>query len=231
MLSRAVAAVSAGLSAIANWRFFKPAVFLACLAPGAMLGYEAWQTFGGSDPGALGADPASALLHQTGKTALTILLVTLTVTPLRRIFSVNRLQLVRRMLGVWAFTYALIHLSLYLTLDQLCFSLATCEFAAIWADLVKRPFIFVGQLAFVILLLLAITSTNGWTRRLRKNWARLHRLAYVAAVAGVVHFIWIQKAGIREPLPYLIWLAVVLGVRVYYVLQRRRLRSGSPVTA
>jgi methionine sulfoxide reductase heme-binding subunit len=231
MFRRAVAALSALLSAIANWRFFKPAVFLACLAPGALLGLRAWQFFVGGDEAALGVDPAKTLQHETGETALTILLITLTVTPIRRIFSVNRVQLVRRMLGVWAFTYALIHLSLYLVLDQLCYSLATCEFRTIWEDLLKRPFIFIGQLSFLILLLLAMTSTNGWVRRLRKNWARLHRLAYVAAVAGLVHFIWVQKASLREPMPYLIWLVAVLGVRVYFGIAKRRQILKTPVTA
>ncbi len=84
------------------------------------------------------------------------------------------------MLGVWAFTYALIHLSLYLTLDQLCYSLATCDWNGIWQDILKRKYIFMGQLAFVCMLLLAITSTAGWVRRLKKNWVRLHRLVYVA---------------------------------------------------
>jgi len=230
MVSRAAAAISAGLAAMANWRFFKPAVFLACLAPGALLARDAWQFFVGGDVMALGVDPAKTLLHETGETALTILLITLTVTPIRRIFSVNRVQLVRRLLGVWSFTYALLHLSLYLVLDQLCYSLATCEFEAIWQDLLKRRFIFVGQFAFVLLLLLAITSTGGWVRRLRKNWARVHRLAYVAAAAGIVHFIWIQKSGISQPLPYLIWFAVVLGVRVYYAVAKRRRILKSPVT-
>ena len=88
------------------------------------------------------------------------------------------------MLGVWAFVYALLHLTTYLVFDQLCYSLATCDFQAIWDDILKRRFIFVGQFAFAILLILALTSTTGWMRRLKKNWTRLHRLVYVAAIAG-----------------------------------------------
>ncbi|HYN07618.1 MAG TPA: protein-methionine-sulfoxide reductase heme-binding subunit MsrQ [Vicinamibacterales bacterium] len=232
MIDRLRQPLAAAVAALANWRFFKPAVFLACLAPGVWLGYHAWRFFIGGDFMALGVDPSITLLHETGKTALILLLVTLSITPVRRLLGVNRLQAVRRMLGVWSFTYAAIHVSLYLTLDQLCYSLATCEFAAIWEDVLKRRFIFVGALAFVILLLLALTSTTGWMRRLKRNWQRLHRLVYVAAIAAVIHFIWIQKSDIREPLNWAIWLAVVLGIRIVFAIQkRRRARERLPVTA
>lgn len=209
------------LESIAGWRVFKPAVFVACLVPLLDLGAGFWLAFTGRDPMALGTDPTKTLLHETGETALAILLITLSVTPVRRLLGVNRLQRVRRMLGVWSFAYAAIHLSIYLVFDQLCYSASTCQFDAIWQDILKRRFIFVGQLAFVCLLLLAITSTSGWVRRLRKNWARLHRLAYVAAAAGIVHFIWIQKSDISEPLKWAYWLAVLLGLRVYFAFARR----------
>jgi sulfoxide reductase heme-binding subunit YedZ len=232
MLARLRQQVAAFVAALVNWRFFKPAVFVACLVPGLWLGYDAWRFFFGGDVMALGVDPSITLLHETGETALAILLITLSVTPVRRLLSVNRLQTVRRMLGVWAFTYAAIHVSLYLTLDQLCYSLATCEFNAIWEDVLKRRFIFVGSLAFVILLLLALTSTTGWMRRLKKNWQRLHRLVYVAAIAAIIHFIWIQKSDIRKPLNWAIWLAVLLGIRIVFAVQkRRRMRARVPVTA
>jgi methionine sulfoxide reductase heme-binding subunit len=232
MIARLRQHLAAVVAALAHWRYFKPAVFLACLAPGVWLGYYAWRFFVLGDFMALGVDPSITLLHETGKTALAILLITLSITPLRRLLSVNRLQAVRRMLGVWAFTYAAIHVSLYLMLDQLCYSLATCEFNAIWEDVLKRRFIFVGALAFVILLSLAMTSTTGWMRRLGKNWQRLHRLVYVAAVAAIVHFIWIQKSDIREPLKWGLWLAVLLGLRIVFAVQkRRRSRARVPVTA
>jgi sulfoxide reductase heme-binding subunit YedZ len=223
--------LTAGLSAIVSWRLFKPAVFIGCAIPLVWLAYDFWLVLSERDPMALGADPTAALLHETGRTGLTILLLTLTVTPFRRIFGINRIQAVRRMLGVWSFTYILTHLSIYLVFDQLCYSAATCDFSAIWQDILKRRFILAGQTGFAILLLLAITSTTGWMRRLKKNWARLHRLVYVAAIAGAVHFIWIQKSGIARPLPWLIWLAVVLGVRLVLSLAKRYATRRSPVTA
>ncbi|MEZ5318688.1 MAG: protein-methionine-sulfoxide reductase heme-binding subunit MsrQ [Vicinamibacterales bacterium] len=212
------------LAAIANWRFFKPVVFVACLAPGVLLLWDVYE-------GDLGVDPVKTLLHETGETALAILLLSLTVTPIRRLFRVTKVQLVRRMLGLWAFFYALVHLSMYLVFDQLCYSLATCDFETIWKDILLRRFIFVGQLAFVILLALALTSTKGWQRRLGRNWTRLHRLVYVAAGAGVVHFIWIQKADISEPLKWACWLLVLLAIRAGYAIRGRLARSRAAVTA
>jgi sulfoxide reductase heme-binding subunit YedZ len=223
--------LTASLAAIVNWRLFKPIVFVLCAIPLVSLAYDLMLVLTERDPMALGADPTAALLHETGRTGLTILLLTLTVTPFRRIFGINRIQAVRRMLGVWSFTYILTHLSIYLVFDQLCYSAATCDLSAIWQDILKRRFILAGQTGFAILLLLAITSTTGWMRRLKKNWARLHRLAYVAAAAGAVHFIWIQKSGIARPLPWLIWLAVVLGVRLFLSLAKRYATRRSPVTA
>ena len=210
------------LAAIVNWRYFKPAVFLGCAVPLVILAYSFWMVVSGTNPDYLGADPAKELLHLSGENALAILLLTLSVTPFRRIFSINGIQRVRRMMGVWAFAYAVIHLSLYLALDQLCYSLATCDWNGIWQDILKRKFIFVGQLAFVCMLLLAITSTSGWVRRLKKNWVRLHRLIYVAGIAGVIHFIWIQKSDISEPLNWAFWLAGLLGFRIYWAIRKRR---------
>lgn len=210
------------LAAIVNRRFFKPAVFVACLAPGVALGWRLWRFIEGSDLNGLGINPNETLLHETGITALTILLISLSVTPLRRILKINRLQNVRRMLGVWSFAYAVLHLTSYLVFDQLCYSVETCDFGTVWQDILKRKFIFVGQTAFAILLLLAITSTKGWQRRLRKNWQRLHRLVYVAAVAGIVHFVWIQKSDYSEPIRWAAALAVLLGLRVYFRVQGRR---------
>jgi sulfoxide reductase heme-binding subunit YedZ len=231
MLARVWAGLAALVGAIARWRFFKPVVFVACAAPLAWVGYRFWLAFSGRDPMALGADPTKAMLHATGEDALQMLLLSLTVTPVRRIFKVNRLQTVRRMLGVWAFTYAAVHLSIYLAFDQLCYSIATCQGQAIWQDLLKRRFIFVGQAGFVMLLLLAVTSTAGWMRRLKRNWTRLHRLAYLAGVAGIVHFVWIQKSDISEPLGWAAWLAVVLGLRAYWALAGRIAARAEPATA
>jgi len=224
-------ALAAAIAAIVNWRYFKPAVFILCALPLVLIGYEFAQVVTGRNPEALGADPSKALLEELGEKGITLLLATLTVTPIRRLFNVNRIQRVRRMLGVWSFTYIAIHLGAYLVFDQLCYSAATCDFDAIWQDVLKRPYIFMGTVGFVILLALAITSTQGWTRRLKKNWARLHSLVYVAALAGIIHFIWIQKSGVARPLPWIVWLAVVLGIRLYYAARKRLAPSRSAVTA
>jgi len=217
--------LTALLAAIVNWKYFKPAVFAGCAVPLLILAYSFWVIVSGTDPDYLGADPAKELLHLSGEDALAILLLTLSVTPFRRIFSLNRIQIIRRMLGVWAFAYAVVHLSLYLAFDQLCYSLATCDWNGIWQDILKRKFIFMGQLAFVCMLLLALTSTAGSVRLLKKNWVRLHRIVYVAGIAGVIHFIWIQKSDYGEPLNWAFWLAGLLGFRVYYAIRKRRLAA------
>jgi sulfoxide reductase heme-binding subunit YedZ len=214
--------VTRQVAAIVNWRFFKPAVFIACAVPLADLVVSFWLLYTGRIPDIFGVEPAKEMLHRTGENALLMLLLTLAVTPMRRIFGVNKIHHLRRMLGLWAFTYAFLHLSIYLVFDQLCYSASTCQFNAIWEDFIKRRFIFVGQLAFLCLLLLALTSTTGWMRRLKKNWTRLHRLVYVAAIAGVVHFIWIQKSDISEPLNWAFWLVLLLGVRIYFAIYKRR---------
>ena len=210
------------LAITVSWRFFKPIVFVLCAIPLAVLSHELWAVYTGRDPEALGIDPTKTLLHQTGETALIILFLTLAVTPVRRLSGVQRIQNIRRMLGVWSFVYAAAHLSVYLVFDQLCYSAQTCQWNAIWQDILKRPFIFVGQTAFACLLLLAVTSTTCWQRRLKKNWMRLHRLVYVAAIAGVIHFIWIQKSDIRVPLRWAAVLAVLLGIRIYFAVMKRR---------
>jgi methionine sulfoxide reductase heme-binding subunit len=207
-----------------NARAFKPAVFLACLAPGVLLGRRLWLVLTGADPSALGPDPTKFMEHETGRYALMILLFTLTITPLRRLFQLNRLQRVRRMLGVWSFVYAMAHVVLYLTLDQLCYSMDTCQLPAVWEDLTRRPFIFVGMTAFSLLALLAVTSTTGWMRRLGRNWQRLHRLVYVAAVAATIHFAWGQKADISEPLWWASYLVVALALRVVFAVRKRSAR-------
>jgi sulfoxide reductase heme-binding subunit YedZ len=182
--------------------------------PGALLGWRTWT-------GDLGVNPAETLLHQTGRGALALLLTSLAVTPVRRLTGWNRVQKVRRMLGLWSFFYAVCHFAIYAVFNHLG------DVAAIWADVVERPFIFSGMLALVILLALAVTSTTGAVRRLGRNWQRLHRLVYVAAIAGAVHFAWGQKADIREPLVWGAILGVLLTARVVAALARRR--SFAPV--
>lgn len=189
-------------------RLFYLAVFAACAAPGLQLG---WRTY----EGRLGVNPVETLLHSTGRDALAILLVTLTVTPLRRLTGWNRIQGVRRMVGLWAFFYGACHFLIYAVFNHLG------DVRAIWEDVVERPFIFSGMLALSILLTLAVTSPVFMVRRLGRNWQRLHRLVYVAAIAGVVHFAWGQKADIREPLVWATGLGVLLAVRVVWAVGRR----------
>ena len=218
------------LNAIANWPWFYWAVFAGCTVPMVLLLVKvvaaflipSWGDLVNDTIGGLGIDPLKALLHESGEDSLGLLIACLAITPIRRLFKVNGIQKVRRMVGVWSFVYALIHVSIYLGLDQLCYSLETCDFQAIWNDVLKRKFIFMGTISFSILLVLAITSTNGWIRRLKKKWQPLHRLVYVAAISGVIHFIWVQKSDFAEPLMWAGWIAFLLLVRVYLAMQKRR---------
>lgn len=192
-------------------RLFYPLVFLSCAWPLASLGWDAFR-------GGLGVNPVETLLHATGRAALALLIASLAITPVRRLTGWNRIQRVRRLIGVWSFVYALCHFLTYVIFNQLG------DVAAILADVTERKFIFSGMLAFAILLLLAATSTNGMIRRLGRSWQRLHRLVYIAAVAGAVHFIWGQKSDIREPLQWSAVLALLLGFRVWLAIRKRRVR-------
>jgi len=142
----------------------------------------------------LGANPVEALLHLAGRWTLIFLLLTLTVTPLRRLTGWNRVIRVRRLLGLFSFFYASLHLLIYLGLDQ------GFAWGFLVEDVTKRPFITVGFLSFLLLIPLAVTSTRGWIRRLGKRWQLLHRLVYVAAGLGVVHFYWKVKADTFWPM-------------------------------
>lgn len=230
MLKTGYEQLSKLLNAIANWPYFWWVTFVGCTVPAVLLSLKVLA--GTSVPslgpmvdatiGGLGVDPLKAMLHESGEDSLGLLIACLAITPIRRLFKVNGIQKVRRMVGVWSFVYALVHVGIYLGLDQLCFSLETCEFRAIWNDVMKRKFIFMGTISFAILLVLAITSTNGWIRRLKKKWQPLHRLVYVAAISGVIHFIWVQKSDFAEPLMWAGWIAFLLLVRVYLSMQKRR---------
>ena len=157
----------------------------------------------------LGANPIEVITRATGEWTLILLLVTLAVTPLRRLTGLNWLLRLRRMLGLTAFFYGCLHLVTYLWLDQFF------DLAAIAKDIVKRPFITAGFTAFLLLLPLAITSTDAMVRRLGgRRWLALHRLAYVATAIGVVHYWWLVKADVREPLFYAVILAVLLAMRL-----------------
>jgi methionine sulfoxide reductase heme-binding subunit len=159
--------------------------------------------------GDLGFDPIRTITHFTGRTAITILFITLTVTPLRRLTGWNPLIKVRRLIGNFAFFYALIHFLIYAVFDRELSPVGLGE------DIAKRPWITVGFTVFLILLTLAITSPKAMVRRLGKRWQTLHRLIYVAAAGAVLHFTWAQKKDIRLPLIYAAVLAVILGSRLF----------------
>jgi methionine sulfoxide reductase heme-binding subunit len=156
----------------------------------------------------LGANPIETVLHWAGRSALILLLAGLAITPLRRLTGWNQIIKVRRLVGLFAFFYAFLHLSIYLGLDQ------GFAWSFIFEDVVERPFITVGAVAFLLLVPLAVTSTKGWIRRLGKLWQRLHRLVYPAAVLGVLHFYWKVKADTLWPLVAASILAGLLLVRV-----------------
>ncbi len=178
------------------------ALFVVCLAPFAQLVYNAFTDN-------LGANPIDAITRHTGSWALILLLATLSVTPLRKISGWNALVKYRRMLGLFAFFYAVLHFTTFLVLDHFF------DFNAIVKDVMKRPFVTAGFTGFVLLIPLAITSTTGMIRRLGKRWQQLHRLVYFAAAAGVLHFYWLVKADIRRPAQYGFVLALVLGYRLF----------------
>jgi sulfoxide reductase heme-binding subunit YedZ len=189
--------------------------FLACAAPGIELG---WRTVAGD----LGVNPVETLLHTTGRTALAILIVTLAITPIRRLTGWNPIQRVRRMVGNWSFFYALAHFLIYAVFNHLG------DVNAIWTDITERPFILSGMVAFAILTVLAATSPTFMVASLGRRWQTLHRLVYLAVGAGVLHFAWGQKADIREPLLWGAVAAVLLLSRL--VLRKRKAApAGQPL--
>jgi len=196
-------------------RAVKVLVWATCTWPGANLFYKAFW-------GDLGVNPVETLEHTSGEAALVILLCSLATTPIRRLTGWNRVQSLRRLLGLWAFFYALAHFSFYILFDQACLYWADCQLGAVVDDVMKRKFILSGMVALLAMVPLALTSTKGWIRRLGKRWQTLHRLAYVAGAAGAIHFIW--KTKVPEPKPYLYGgiLLVLLAVRLVYSWRKRR---------
>ncbi len=168
----------------------------------------------------LGADPTAELTHWSGFTATTLLVVGLAITPVRRITGWNSIQKVRRMIGLWAFFYATIHVAVYAALDQ------ALALDFILEDVLTRPFTLVGAAAFLLLIPLAVTSTRGWIRRLGKNWVRLHWLVYPAAVLAVLHYELGQKTDFtRAPVTMAVVLAALLGARVWLAMRKRAAAS------
>ena len=195
-------------------KLLKAAVFVACLIPAAALSYQTWLLYSGAG-GDLGVNPIETLTHRTGQWALRLLLATLAITPIRRITGWNAVIRFRRMLGLFAFFYALLHLSVWMVFDHY-FTIQTMV-----EDIVKRPFITAGSVALLTMLPLALTSTKGSIRRLGRRWTQLHRLIYVSGVAAVLHFLWKEKVIIDETLMYAGILAVLLGIRVAFAIRKR----------
>lgn len=178
-------------------------VFSLCLIPVTHLGWLAWRD-------QLGTNPVETLSHCTGDWSLRWLLLTLAITPLRRLSGWNWLLRFRRMLGLFAFFYACIHFSVYLIFDQFF------DLAAIIEDIAKRPYITVGFAAWLLLIPLAITSTSGMMKRLGRHWQRLHRLIYPIAILGVLHYLWLIKTDPTEPWLYGAILGLLLGYRLWW---------------
>ncbi|HEC11972.1 MAG TPA: sulfoxide reductase heme-binding subunit YedZ [Acidiferrobacteraceae bacterium] len=185
-------------------RWAKPAIFILALLPFAALLWDGYTD-------ALGAEPIEAISQRSGDWILRFLLLTLTITPLRRISGWNELVRLRRMLGLFAFFYACLHFLNYLVLDQ------GLDLAFIMEDVIEHKYVLIGFSSFLLLIPLALTSTNAMIRRLGgRRWQKLHRLIYLIAIGGVVHYYWLVKSDIREPLLYAVLLAILLGYRWYH---------------
>lgn len=184
-------------------RWLKPLVFVACLIPLVWLAIRAFTD-------GLGANPIEAVTRELGDWALRFILIALAVTPVRILTGWSAIGRLRRMLGLFAFFYVILHLSSYVGLDQFFF------WPGIWQDIVKRVYITLGMAAVLMLIPLAITSTNRMMKRLgARRWRQLHRLVYPAAILGVIHFFMMIKADYTEPAIYAFLLSVLLGFRIY----------------
>jgi sulfoxide reductase heme-binding subunit YedZ len=198
------------LNSILGSKWTKVPVFLLCLGPLAWLGWKGWQN-------ELTANPIEFVTHATGDWTLRFLIITLAVTPFRRMFRLPQLIRFRRMLGLFAFFYGCLHFTTYVWLDQFF------DVASMWKDVHKRPFITAGFTGFVLLVPLAITSTAGWIRRLGgRRWQWLHRAVYVSACAGVIHYYWQVKSDVRKPLQYAWMVGLLLVWRLGYWIYRRQ---------
>lgn len=194
-------------------KWIKAPIFLLCLVP---FGLLVWRALTGN----LGPNPVETLQHTTGDWILRFLIFTLCITPLRKLLKLPELIRFRRMLGLFAFFYACLHFLTYLGPDQ-NFSLA-----AMSKDVAKRPFVTVGFTAFVLLIPLALTSTAGWIRRLGgRRWQMLHRLIYISAVCGVIHYYWLVKSAVLRPLAY----GAIVGVLLLWRLGDWLIRRGRTI--
>lgn len=199
--------------------------FVLASVPFSLLAFRGWNSWRGQ-PFNLGANPIEFITRDLGNWTLIFLMITLAVTPLRRLSGWNWLIKLRRMIGLFAFFYATLHFVTYIWLDQFF------DLQDIVKDIIKRPFITVGFLAFLGLIPLAVTSTNAMVKRLGgKRWQALHRLVYAIATLGVVHYWWLVKKDIREPLLYALILAMLLGIRLFWNFQKRQRAAGAETSA
>lgn len=178
-------------------KIIKPLVFISALFP---VCYLTW----GIVNDALGANPIEYIIRNLGDWTLRFLLITLAISPLRRLTGMAQLLRLRRMLGLYAFFYGLLHLSIYIVLEQYF------DWQEIWLDILERPFITIGMLSFILLIPLAMTSTTAAMRKLGKNWLRLHKLIYPISIFSILHFWWLVKADTREPFIYAVILTILL---------------------
>jgi len=193
-----------------NLRFAKLLVLVNCAVPAALLGWDAWHH-------KLGANPVNFAIHTTGLMALIFLMLTLLVTPLRKISGWNWIIFSRRTLGLYAFFYALLHFLIFFSLDR-GFSIPSTL-----SEMVKRKYLVIGSIGLLVMVPLAVTSTNAMIKRLGgKRWRALHRLAYVAAIAGAIHYYMQVKADVRQPLAFAAVLAVLLGYRLVVYLRQAK---------
>jgi sulfoxide reductase heme-binding subunit YedZ len=201
--------------------------FVLLLLPAARLGFLTMQTLRGTGSG-LGVNPIEALTRGTGGWVIYCLLIGLSITPLRRITGQRWLIRLRRMIGLFAFFYACLHLGVYL-FDQVAVQGDTLRFDLVIEDVLKRPYITVGALALLTLLPLAATSTAWAMRRLGRRWQQLHRLVYLTALLGILHWTWLVKSDTRRPLFFGALLFVLLAARVSaWIRARRAAPSGDP---
>ena len=201
-------------------KWTKRTAFLLCLIPALLLIVRAFT----GRLGGLGANPISTITLTTGDWTIYFLLMTLAITPLRRILHQPDFIRFRKMLGLYAFFYACLHFLTLIVFDHFF------DFRAVLEDVYKRPFITVGFTAFVLMIPLAITSTTKMIRRLGKRWQQLHRLVYATAALGVVHYYWLVKSDVTLPLRYAAILALLLACRVYFWWRARQAKSAaSPV--
>lgn len=187
----------------------KPVIFILLLVPFLWMAYQAVFL-----PQALGADPAKSLVDQTGLWAIRMILLALAITPLRIISGNSQWIHIRRMTGLYAFFYALVHFLVYITF------FLQLDISRIYQEIIHRPYIIVGAIALLLYIPLVVTSTHAWQRRLKRNWAKLHKLVYAIGILAVIHMTWLKKIGLLDTWPYVLILVVLLLIRLWPRLKK-----------